>query len=174
MIPIGDDNSANTIRPYVNYILIAANILVFILFQSMGSNQAFVMSFSTVPQEIITGSDIVGGPAGLLPTPIPVLGTIFTAMFMHGSIAHIAGNMLYLWIFGDNLENRMGHAKYLAFYLILRNFGNPCSCICFASFGQGYVDTKPWRFWCNFRRTGRLPYTFSPKQGKSNCIKYYY
>ena len=72
MIPIGDDNSANTIRPYVNYILIAANILVFILFQSMGSNQAFVMSFSTVPQEIITGSDIVGGPAGLLPTPIPV------------------------------------------------------------------------------------------------------
>ena len=118
MIPIGDDNSANTIRPYVNYILIAANILVFILFQSMGSNQAFVMSFSTVPQEIITGSDIVGGPAGLLPTPIPVLGTIFTAMFMHGSIAHIAGNMLYLWIFGDNLENRMGHAKYLAFYLI--------------------------------------------------------
>ncbi len=118
MIPIGDDNSANTIRPYVNYILIAANILVFIFFQGIGSNQAFVMSFSTVPQEIITGSDIVGGPAGLLPTPIPVLGTIFTAMFMHGSIAHIAGNMLYLWIFGDNLENRMGHAKYLAFYLI--------------------------------------------------------
>ncbi len=118
MMPIGDDNSANTIRPYVNYLLIAANILVFIFFQGLGGNQAFVMSFSTVPQEIISGSDVIGGPTGLLPTPIPVWGTILTAMFMHGSIAHIAGNMLYLWIFGDNLENRMGHAKYLAFYII--------------------------------------------------------
>ena len=74
------------------------------------------MSFSTIPQEIITGRDIVGG--GLQPTPIPVYATIFSAMFMHGSIAHIAGNMMYLWIFGDNLENVMGHVKYLIFYLL--------------------------------------------------------
>ncbi|MFZ1528416.1 MAG: rhomboid family intramembrane serine protease [Ferruginibacter sp.] len=117
MMPIGDDNSGNTIRPYINYLLIAANIVVFIFFQGMGGNQAFLMSFATVPQEIISGNDVVG-PNGLMTTPIPVWGTIFTAMFMHGSIAHIGGNMLYLWIFGDNLENRMGHGKYLAFYLL--------------------------------------------------------
>lgn len=124
MMPIGDDNRDITIRPYVNYLLIAANIVVFVFLQGMSGESLFTMSFSTVPKEILTGQDIAGSfpVAGFVvnlgPTPIPVWGTILTAMFMHGSIAHIAGNMLYLWIFGDNLENRMGHAKYLAFYLI--------------------------------------------------------
>lgn len=117
MMPIGDDNTGNTLKPYINYALIAINVLVFIFFQRLGSDEAFTLSYAAVPQEIITGKDIIG-PNGLLATPIPVWETIFTAMFMHGSIAHISGNMLYLWIFGDNLENRMGHLRYLIFYLV--------------------------------------------------------
>ncbi|MEO7561292.1 MAG: rhomboid family intramembrane serine protease [Ferruginibacter sp.] len=116
MIPLSDNDSDRTITPYVNYILIAINILVFIFYQQLGTNEAFLLSFSTIPQEIITATDITTNGLGV--TPIPVYATIFTAMFMHGSIAHIGGNMLYLWIFGDNLENSMGHIKYLAFYLI--------------------------------------------------------
>lgn len=116
MFPIGDDNSSRTRTPIINYLLIAVNILVFIFAQGMGSNQAFLMSFSTVPQEILSGTDITTNGLGV--TPIPVYGTLLTSMFMHGSIAHIAGNMLYLWIFGDNLENVMGHFKYLLFYII--------------------------------------------------------
>jgi len=116
MIPIGDDNTGRTITPYINYLLIAVNIFVFVFAQGLGTNEAFLMSYATVPKEILTNRDIIGG--GLQPTPIPVYGTIFTAMFMHGGIAHIAGNMMYLWIFGDNLENVMGHFKYLVFYLL--------------------------------------------------------
>lgn len=116
MMPIGDDNSGRTITPFINYLIIAANILVFVFAQGLGGNEAFLMSFSTVPQEILTNQDLTSN--GLGTTPIPVYGTIFTAMFMHGSIAHIAGNMLYLWIFGDNLENAMGHLRYLVFYLL--------------------------------------------------------
>lgn len=116
MIPISDNDTDRTITPYVNYILIAINIFVFIYYQQVGTNDAFILSFSTIPKEILTGADISTNGLGI--TPIPVYATIFTAMFMHGSIAHILGNMLYLWIFGDNLENRMGHFKYLAFYLL--------------------------------------------------------
>ncbi|MFT4093689.1 MAG: rhomboid family intramembrane serine protease [Niabella sp.] len=116
MLPIGDDNTGRTITPYINYLIIAVNIFVFVFFQGMGTNEAFLMSFSVVPQEILGNTDIVGGGLGV--TPVPVYGTILSAMFMHGSIAHIAGNMLYLWIFGDNLENAMGHKRYLIFYLL--------------------------------------------------------
>lgn len=117
-MPIGDDNSGRTITPYVNYILIAINILVFVFAQGMGSNEAFTLSYSTVPAEILANQDLTGGPAGLLATPIPVYLTMLYSMFMHGGFAHIAGNMLYLWIFGDNLENVMGHIRYLVFYLL--------------------------------------------------------
>ena len=118
MMPIGDDNTGRKITPFVNYILIALNILVFVLAQGMGSNEAFTLGYSTVPAEILQGRDLTGGPANLMPTPIPVYATMLTSMFMHGSIAHIVGNMLYLWIFGDNLENVMGHVKYLIFYIL--------------------------------------------------------
>jgi membrane associated rhomboid family serine protease len=116
MIPIGDDNSGSKITPFVNYVLIAANVLVFVFLQGAGSNETFTYAFSTVPQEIISGKDISAG--ALAPTPIPVYGTLITSMFMHGGWAHLVGNMLYLWIFGDNLENRLGHGRYLGFYLI--------------------------------------------------------
>lgn len=132
MIPIGDDNRDRTTTPYVNYILIALNLIVFIIFQGMGENLKFTYAFSTVPQEIVSGEDLVTenqvfqDPAsgqeiifpGLQPTPISVYLTLLTAMFMHGGWAHIGGNMLYLWIFGDNLEDRMGHLRYLLFYLL--------------------------------------------------------
>jgi membrane associated rhomboid family serine protease len=117
MIPISDDNSERTLTPYINYLLIAANIIVFIYYQRLGVNYSFLMSFATIPQEILTGRDVIyEGNIGI--TPIPVYLTIFTSMFMHGGLGHLAGNMLYLWIFGDNLESRMGHVRYLLFYLL--------------------------------------------------------
>lgn len=116
MMPIGDDNSGRTRTPFINYLLIAINVIVFVFAQGMGSNEAFLMSFSTVPQEILTGTDITTGPLG--PSPEPVYLTLLTSMFMHGGWMHLLGNMLYLWIFGDNLENVMGHFKYLVFYLL--------------------------------------------------------
>ncbi|MDB5202777.1 MAG: rhomboid family intrarane serine protease [Ferruginibacter sp.] len=116
MIPISDNNDDRTRTPIVNYLLIALNIFVFVYYQGFGSNESFLMSFSTVPAEIISGTDIRSNGLGV--TPIPVYLTLFTSMFMHGGLAHIAGNMLYLWVFGDNLENRMGPVKYLAFYIL--------------------------------------------------------
>lgn len=132
MFPIGDDNRDRTITPYVNYALIVVNVLVFVLFQGVGNNLEFTYAWATVPQEILQGEDIVTAgrlvrdPAtgqqielpGLQVTPISVYLTLITAMFMHGGLAHLGGNMLFLWIFGDNLEDRMGHGRYLLFYLI--------------------------------------------------------
>jgi len=132
MIPISDDDSDRTLTPFINYLLIAANIAVFVLLQGMGANDRFTYAFSTVPKEIVTGKDIVTPPRtvqdpvsgrsfeqpGLQHTPISVYLTLLVSMFMHGGIAHIAGNMLYLWIFGDNLENALGRLRYLIFYIV--------------------------------------------------------
>jgi membrane associated rhomboid family serine protease len=112
--------------------LIALNIFVFVYWQELGRNIHFTFAWATVPAEILTGDDIVTSSRiirdpvtgnaiempGLQPTPVSVYLTLFTSMFMHGGIAHIAGNMLFLWIFGDNLENVMGHRKYFFFYLL--------------------------------------------------------
>src|SRR5919107_671416 len=130
VFPLYDDNSDRQTTPIVNYAIIALNILVFVFLQGLGSNDQFTYSFSTVPAEILQGRDIVT-PArvveymgqrvtipGLGPTPGSVYLTLFTSMFMHGGFAHIAGNMLFLWIFGDNIEDRLGHVKYLIFYLL--------------------------------------------------------
>lgn len=132
LFPIGDDNTDRTITPIVNYTLIALNIFFFVFLQGLGSNLEFTYAFSTVPEEIVTGTDIITEDAivqdpysgqtftqpGLQTTPFSVYITLFTSMFMHGGIAHIFGNMLYLWIFGDNIENLLGHKRYLLFYLI--------------------------------------------------------
>ena len=131
LMPLGDDNSDRRITPIVNYFLIAANIFVFIFFQGLGTNEKFTYAFSTVPQEIISGKDIVTNGEvyvdpvtgqryklpGLEPTPVSVYLTLITSMFMHGGLAHIFGNMLFLMIFGDNIENKIGHSRYLVFYL---------------------------------------------------------
>jgi membrane associated rhomboid family serine protease len=128
IFPIGDDNTGRTAAPVVNYILIAINVLVFVLFQGLGSNERFTYAFSTVPEEIVTGRDVArpvvveaGGQRGtipLQPTPGSVYLTLLTSMFMHGSIMHIVGNMLFLWIFGDNVEIALGRMRYLIFYLV--------------------------------------------------------
>jgi len=132
VFPLYDDNSDRTTTPIVNYVLIAINILVFVFLQQLGNNDRFTYAFSTVPQEIVTGRDIttddrvredaITGQRLLIPglqrTPFSVYLTLIISMFMHGGIAHIAGNMLFLWIFGDNVEDRMGHLRYLVFYLV--------------------------------------------------------
>jgi membrane associated rhomboid family serine protease len=133
MIPIGDDNTDRTRTPFINYTLIAINILVFIVLQKMGSDTDFTFAYSTVPGEIVTGSDIVTDSKvirdpytnerfympGLGVTNVHVWLTLLTSMFMHGGWAHLGGNMLYLWVFGDNIENRLGHLRYLMFYLLV-------------------------------------------------------
>jgi membrane associated rhomboid family serine protease len=132
VFPLYDDNTDRATTPLVNYAIIALNIFVFVVLQKLGSDTDFTYSFSTVPAEILRGTDIttparalehpVTGQRVLIPglgeTPGSVYLTLFTSMFMHGGIAHIAGNMLFLWIFGDNIEDRLGHVKYLIFYLL--------------------------------------------------------
>ncbi len=129
MFPLSDDNSDRQTTPWVNYIVIALNVIVFVFFQALGQNEAFNNAFSCIPREIATGHDIVGpmrisdasGQSTTLMhylTPGSVYVTLVTSMFMHGGLAHIGGNMLYLWIFGDNLEDLMGHFKYFVFYLL--------------------------------------------------------
>jgi membrane associated rhomboid family serine protease len=130
MFPIGDDNSDRTVTPIVNYLLIAVNVLVFVFLQGLGGNDVFTYAFSLVPQEIITGIDITStqvvtdaltGETGRIdhqPTPLPVYFNFFSSMFMHGGFMHLFGNVLFLWVFGDNLENRLGHIRYAAFYLV--------------------------------------------------------
>ncbi len=133
MMPIGDDNSDRRTTPYVNYAIIALNILVFVLFQQLGNNQPFNNTWSSVPAEITSGRDVITpnqvlvDPAsgrqvvvlGLQATPISVYLTLITSIFMHGGISHIFGNMLFLWIFGDNVEDRLGHGRYIVFYLVV-------------------------------------------------------
>lgn len=131
VLPLYDDNTDRHITPFVNYAFIALNIFVFVVLQQLGSDTQFTYSFSTVPYEIVTGDDVVtqsrvidhplAGEVtipGLGRTPGSVYLTLFTSMFMHGGIAHLAGNMLFLWIFGDNIEDRLGHVKYAIFYLL--------------------------------------------------------
>ena len=132
VFPLYDDNADRGTTPLVNYAFIALNIFVFVVLQKLGSDTGFTYSFSTVPAEILQGTDIttpervlehpVTGQKVLIPglgeTPGSVYLTLFTSMFMHGGIAHIAGNMLFLWIFGDNIEDRLGHVKYAIFYLV--------------------------------------------------------
>jgi rhomboid family protein len=145
MMPIGDDDSDRRITPIVNLILIGLNIIVFVLFQGMGTNERFTYAYSTVPREILTGKDVdhpvtvqVGDETAqidLQPTPIPVWFTLLTSMFMHGSFIHLFGNMLYLWIFGDNLEDRLGHMRYAVFYIV---------CGIVASLSHVFVNTDSY------------------------------
>ncbi len=121
LFPIGDDNTERRLTPVVTYTLIAINVMVFI-YQLV--HPEFTYGYSVVPAEITQGRDInnivrVGGSSlRLYAGPSFIYLTMISAMFMHGDFMHIGGNMLYLWIFGDNVEDRMGHAKFLIFYLL--------------------------------------------------------
>ncbi|MCA0351276.1 MAG: rhomboid family intramembrane serine protease [Chloroflexi bacterium] len=107
MFPLGDDNSKLRRRGYVTYGLIALNVLVFLYEFSLGSEsqalQDFIMTWGAVPERIAAGDGLI---------------TLLTSMFLHGGWAHLIGNMLFLFVFGDNVEDAFGHVKYLAFYLI--------------------------------------------------------
>jgi membrane associated rhomboid family serine protease len=124
--------SCGTAACLVNYCLIIVNVLVFVFLQEFGAeNNWFTAAFSVVPQEIVTGQDMEGkvqivnpvtgqqvGEIHLAKTPGSVYLTLLVSMFMHGGLAHLLGNMLFLWIFGDNVEDYLGSLRYLCFYLL--------------------------------------------------------
>lgn len=103
MLPIGDDNSSRRTIPLVTYALIVLNVLFFVI--ELGGGDAFIMKWAFVP------SRFLANPIGDFPT-------LFTSMFMHAGLLHLGSNMLYLWIFGDNVEDRFGHVKFTIFYLL--------------------------------------------------------
>ena len=103
MFPVGDDNSQRRTFPYVTTALVVLNVLVFLLELTQG--EQFIADWAFIPVRF-SGE------------PVADAVTIFTAMFMHGGWMHLIGNMLFLWIFGDNVEDRLGHVKFLIFYLL--------------------------------------------------------
>jgi len=103
MFPIGDDDSSRRTVPLVTYALIVMNALFFLV--EISGGDAFIGQWAFVPRRFLSN------PSG------NVL-TLFTSMFMHAGWVHLGGNMLYLWIFGDNVEDRFGHLKFTVFYLV--------------------------------------------------------
>jgi len=103
MFPVGDDDSQRRTTPVVTFALIGLNVLFFLVELSGGDR--FIEQWAFVP-------------ARFSQDPVEGAVTIFTAMFMHGSWFHLFGNMLFLWIFGDNVEDRFGHINFLIFYLL--------------------------------------------------------
>lgn len=103
MFPIGDDNSSRRSVPVVTYILIVLNVLFFLV--ELSGGDTFIMQWAFVPSRFLSN------PAADFPT-------LFTSMFMHAGWVHLGGNMLYLWIFGDNVEDRFGKVSFLIFYLL--------------------------------------------------------
>jgi membrane associated rhomboid family serine protease len=144
MFPIGDENERGHGAAFVSLAFIGLNIAVFLLLQGAGgpSGEDFTYGYSAVPFEITNNVDLVepepitiDGQTQQIPQepgPSPIWLTLLTSMFMHGGWLHIFGNMLFLWIFGDNVEHRIGHLTYLAFYVVAGLV---------ASFAQILVDT---------------------------------
>jgi membrane associated rhomboid family serine protease len=137
VMPLGDEHPTRIV-PIVNYVMIALNVLVFFLQQSRP--EAFTIAYAATPYEITHNVDIDGpvvvkrGTTGQdaegrvrlesqdqviqqAPVPFPVLFTLLSSIFMHGGFMHLAGNMLYLWIFGDNVEEVLGRVRYVLVYL---------------------------------------------------------
>jgi membrane associated rhomboid family serine protease len=117
MIPIKDDNPTYSV-PIITILLIIANIAIFVYQFTLGQEaQAFVYRLGAIPWEITHFREHPELPMNFR-SQVPNILTIFTSMFLHGGILHLLGNMLYLWIFGDNIEALMGHGRFLLFYLI--------------------------------------------------------
>jgi membrane associated rhomboid family serine protease len=114
MFPIGDDDEAGGALPIVTWALIAMNVLAFLMEVSRpeAALQSFIQAWGVVPREYAEAADI----APLIAAPFWT--TLFTSMFLHGGWMHLGGNMLYLWIFGDNIERVAGPVKFLIFYLV--------------------------------------------------------
>jgi membrane associated rhomboid family serine protease len=127
MFPIGDQNEPWHGPAFLTWALIAVNVGVFLLLQGAGSDLTFTSGWSAVPLEITTGTDLVnpelwpvGGQSFLIPQapgPEPIQLTLLSSMFMHADFLHLGGNMLFLWIFGDNVEHRAGRPLYLVAYI---------------------------------------------------------
>ena len=113
MIPLHDDNPTERM-PLVTIAFIAACVLVFLYQASLpvGPGQTFVFQYGAIPALLFGQGELSSHVVA-----IPAFATLFTSMFLHGGLMHLIGNMLYLWIFGNNIEDVMGHAKYLVFYL---------------------------------------------------------
>ena len=111
MFPIGDQNRRSAPFPYVNLTLIALNALVFLYMLTLNQEEliAFVMNYGTIPALVTSGQR---------------LGTLLTALFIHGGWLHILGNMIFLWVFGDNIEAALGHVTYAIFYLLAGVFAS--------------------------------------------------
>ncbi len=131
MFPIGDENERGHGPAYVTLLIIGLNVLVFLILQGAGASregEEFTYGWSAVPVEIVEGVDLTdpepivvdGQPVEVPqePGPNPIWLTLFSSMFMHGGWLHLAGNMLFLWVFGDNVEHRVGHAIFLVFYVL--------------------------------------------------------
>ncbi len=114
MFPLRDDNPT-TIPPFVTWTLIAVNVLVFLYQISLGpgSSQLFAYRYGAIPAVVVGAQSLPGNVA-----VIPPAGSLFTSMFLHGGWMHLIGNMWFLWIFGNNIEEAMGRVRYLLFYLI--------------------------------------------------------
>jgi membrane associated rhomboid family serine protease len=108
LLPLRDHLPTRTF-PFVNYLLIVANVVVFVL-------EEMTIASGVDPQRLIESWAFE--PRMLFVDPVTAIGAVFSSMFMHASLLHIAGNMLFLWIFGDNVEDAMGHVRYLVFYLL--------------------------------------------------------
>lgn len=134
MLPISDAGRYRGTFPWVNVVLLALNSLVFLYeiaiggfgFLFGGSSleiYAFFLTYGFIPAELSTGLAYetlgLGSAGGIsIATPIPTWGTLVSCMFIHGGLMHFIGNMLFLWVFGDNIEDTFGHIKYLLFYLV--------------------------------------------------------
>jgi membrane associated rhomboid family serine protease len=138
VLPLWEHHPGRRTVPWVNYTLIALNVAVFVFLQRLGTNGEFTNAFALVPAEVAAGRDIttedqvVRDPAsgqkyrvlGLQPMPLPLPDpwsawvTLLTSLFMHGRLLHLAGNMLFLWVFGNSLEDFLGHDRYFLFYLL--------------------------------------------------------
>ena len=103
MLPIGDDDTSRRTVPLITYGLIALNVLFFIV--ELSGGDAFIEKWAFVPDRFLAN-------------PLGDFLTLFSSMFMHAGWVHLGGNMLYLWIFGDNVEDRFGHVKFTIFYLL--------------------------------------------------------
>jgi membrane associated rhomboid family serine protease len=142
MFPLFDENEPGQGIAWVTLALIAVNVAVFLFLQGASGDNQFTYGYSTIPTEIITGHDIVANQPVIIdgvqyvipeaPGPSPIYLTLLTSMFMHASWLHLGGNMLFLFIFGDNVEHYVGSILYLAFYLVAGII---------ASFAQILADT---------------------------------
>ena len=127
MIPLHDPDMRLHTKPYVIYVLVAINVLVYAyaFFLTEIEGLVFVWRFGVIPFELTGGAAFeslrVGTAQGVqvvdIASPVPTWMTVFTSMFLHGGFMHVAGNMLFLWVFGDNVENRLGRTRFIAFYL---------------------------------------------------------